>query len=714
MRRAILSLAALLASTACATVEDLAEDGGIELREVVRDDGGTDVPDSSDVDTAIDGDATDGEAEPDGEAADDAADDARDDAGDAEARDDGDSPDDADAPEETSPAVCGDGSLAGSEECDDGNTTAADGCSPTCTVEYCGDGVTGTNLLVADDLESGDLSALPWVAGTPYGFAASTAHVHGGTYALGSQNAARASTTARVTLRAVSDGRACFWYAGESESCCDDFRFLVDGTAALETAGTHTTWTEFCADVTPGFHDFAFEYQKDGSVDTGWDAFFVDDVRLSSGSVEECDDGDTTGGDGCSAVCRREICGNGVLDVAEACDDGNTAALDGCSATCALETCGDGAVGTIYGSTFGFEGSSLPGAGWTAGTPYGWLPATAHARTGSSALGPQNVGVGTSTASLTLRQSFGGRFCFWYAGESESGYDYFRFSLDGTNLVTTAGSSTTWTEFCSDVAAGDHDLAWSYQKDGSGDTGWDAWYVDDLSLPIPRVESCDDGNTTAGDGCGPTCLREECGNGWLDPGEECDDGDLDSDDACTASCRNAFCGDHNVNWSPASDGFETGDLTQLPWSAGATTDGWAVVRAPATAYGGQYGLVSQNNGRAGSTGWVELPLTTVAAGRVCFWYRGESESGYDYFNFALDGTQLVHVAGSHTTWTEACFDVPTPGAHTFRWEYTKDGSADVGADAYSIDDVRFPPIAETCDDGNSVTGDGCNSTCRSE
>src|SRR5262249_29230783 len=35
----------------------------------------------------------------------------------------------------TCAAVCGDGIKDPTEECDDGNTTAGDGCSPTCTIE---------------------------------------------------------------------------------------------------------------------------------------------------------------------------------------------------------------------------------------------------------------------------------------------------------------------------------------------------------------------------------------------------------------------------------------------------------------------------------------------------------------------------------------------------------------------------------------------------
>lgn len=65
---------------------------------------------------------------------------------------------------------------------------------------------------------------------------------------------------------------------------------------------------------------------------------------------EECDDGNTLTGDGCSGVCQIEdgwvcprfgepcmpisACGNGFLSTGEACDDGNTVNGDGCSSDC--------------------------------------------------------------------------------------------------------------------------------------------------------------------------------------------------------------------------------------------------------------------------------------------------------------------------------------------------------------------------------------------
>ncbi|MBK9263754.1 MAG: DUF4215 domain-containing protein [Polyangiaceae bacterium] len=68
---------------------------------------------------------------------------------------------------------------------------------------------------------------------------------------------------------------------------------------------------------------------------------------------EQCDDGNTTSGDGCSSACKIEAaatCGDGKLDIVnnEECDDGNTMGGDGCSASCQLEpvgqACGDSSI----------------------------------------------------------------------------------------------------------------------------------------------------------------------------------------------------------------------------------------------------------------------------------------------------------------------------------------------------------------------------------
>ncbi|WP_375743084.1 amidohydrolase family protein [Corallococcus interemptor] len=54
--------------------------------------------------------------------------------------------------------------------------------------------------------------------------------------------------------------------------------------------------------------------------------------------AEQCDDGNTVGGDGCEANCTLPgtKCGDGVLTPPEACDDGNTVGGDGCEADCTV------------------------------------------------------------------------------------------------------------------------------------------------------------------------------------------------------------------------------------------------------------------------------------------------------------------------------------------------------------------------------------------
>ena len=51
--------------------------------------------------------------------------------------------------------------------------------------------------------------------------------------------------------------------------------------------------------------------------------------------TEQCDDGNTATGDGCSSECKIEtvMCGNGIVEGNEECDDGNVVPGDGCKAS---------------------------------------------------------------------------------------------------------------------------------------------------------------------------------------------------------------------------------------------------------------------------------------------------------------------------------------------------------------------------------------------
>jgi cysteine-rich repeat protein len=104
------------------------------------------------------------------------------------------------------------------------------------------------------------------------------------------------------------------------------------------------------------------------SADASDGVVFVLDLRADVGTLdtlaercgngmfepgEDCEDGNTVSGDGCSSRCKiedgppcpfppcglKEVCGNGKLTSMEICDDGNSVGGDGCSADCqAVET----------------------------------------------------------------------------------------------------------------------------------------------------------------------------------------------------------------------------------------------------------------------------------------------------------------------------------------------------------------------------------------
>ena len=85
-----------------------------------------------------------------------------------------------------------------------------------------------------------------------------------------------------------------------------------------------------CGDNNSSSHDENLPYCGNGMIE----------------GTEQCDDGNTMDGDGCSATCQSEssstplnpVCGDHKKEGIEQCDDGNTMDGDGCSATCQSET----------------------------------------------------------------------------------------------------------------------------------------------------------------------------------------------------------------------------------------------------------------------------------------------------------------------------------------------------------------------------------------
>jgi cysteine-rich repeat protein len=111
---------------------------------------------------------------------------------------------------------------------------------------------------------------------------------------------------------------------------------------------------------------------------------------------------------------------------------------------------------------------------------------------------------------------------------------------------------------------------------------------------IAGGETCDDGNTSDGDGCDHNCQPTGCGNGVITTGETCDDANTADGDCCSSTCQldaaGTACGDdgdvctndvcnasggctHPNNTAPCDDG---NPCTTLDTCGGGQCVGYAI------------------------------------------------------------------------------------------------------------------------------------------
>jgi fibro-slime domain-containing protein len=226
------------------------------------------------------------------------------------------------------PVVCGDGVLAESESCDDGNTKGGDGCSADC-----------------QSIEEGFVCPQPGKQCVP-------AQVCGDKKISGTENCddgnsadgdgCSAQCRAEKGWTCPNPGAGCVaakcgdGIVAGGESCDDGNSKGGDGCSAqcaLEMASPTERDGWLCA--TPGkacVRTVCGNGKVEGS--------------------EQCDDGNNDSGDGCTPACRKEpscpgtggactsICGDGMIlpnDTDQECDDGNSVKGDGCSSDCKIE-----------------------------------------------------------------------------------------------------------------------------------------------------------------------------------------------------------------------------------------------------------------------------------------------------------------------------------------------------------------------------------------
>lgn len=131
-----------------------------------------------------------------------------------------------------------------------------------------------------------------------------------------------------------------------------------------------------------------------------------------------------------------------------------------------------------------------------------------------------------------------------------------------------------------------------------------------------------------------------------------------------------------------SDGFETGDLTALVWKVTGDAD-WTV--ATGSVYEGNYAAKSGVITHSQTTS-LELTVETTYD-TISFARRVSSENIWDYLRFYIDDVEMDKWSGEQD-WLLVDYSI-TEGQHTFKWSYTKDGSASSGSDCGWIDAIRI-------------------------
>jgi hypothetical protein len=138
-----------------------------------------------------------------------------------------------------------------------------------------------------------------------------------------------------------------------------------------------------------------------------------------------------------------------------------------------------------------------------------------------------------------------------------------------------------------------------------------------------------------------------------------------------------------------SEDFESGNFTAFSWSMGGSLPWIASNQFPyAGFYSARSGVVTH-----GQSSELSLGYYVMQPDSLIFTRKVSSEAG-DKLRFLVDGTVMGEWSGTTGGWKRESFFI-TPGNHTFKWVYSKDGSGSSGADAAWIDNIVFPPALAT-------------------
>lgn len=155
-----------------------------------------------------------------------------------------------------------------------------------------------------------------------------------------------------------------------------------------------------------------------------------------------------------------------------------------------------------YGFTDGFESGDLTALSWVTFGDEPWFVQTNVVAAGTYAARSGVIGNNQSSTLLLVTNFTAGTGSFDFRVSSETNFDIFTFTIDGT-LYRKWSGEVGWARLTFPLTAGPHTLQWTYAKDPSLSVGLDAAFLDDLILPIDTsggTNSGGGGNNNGGGG----------------------------------------------------------------------------------------------------------------------------------------------------------------------------------------------------------------------
>lgn len=253
---------------------------------------------------------------------------------------------------------CGDNIKDAGEECDDGNTNNLDACRNTCLLPKCGDGIkdAGEECDGTDGVSEGQTCSSTCtvtyknecstkgfdflVAKWEWNSSQSQYVVEGSandTYVSG--DTSTANWSASSTIAGVISKEATNYYVHAGGTSGTVSKTGVNAISHLTLCGNNPECGNAIKETGEQCDD---GNNTDGD---GCSATCTVEPRCGDGitnGTEQCDDGNTNDSDACRNNCTAPKCGDSIIDAGEQCDDGNDNNLDDCRNTCVLPKCGDG------------------------------------------------------------------------------------------------------------------------------------------------------------------------------------------------------------------------------------------------------------------------------------------------------------------------------------------------------------------------------------